>query len=761
MLVDIETPEGLAYCDECLGYTKKPKIFIRFVFNVSGNSFSSVTLDNSDIKSFDYSETVCNSNNYTIGNVSVPSFKFTFFDTPYMFGLNQNIRPPQSPEDTSYWNQNWIEVYYTPFDYNISKATINAFAPGYDPSDPKIVRLGVFYNTKLEYDYYRKIYTITATNRVGLKIDRPFDPSGILFPNTVTAFLVAACTQAGLTCDNSISGLNMEQIMVPANTDLSGHTCRDILQMCASCAGANIVHVNNYRTNSDATEYAYDCHVALLYPGRFKASDVYSPTPNTKSIGKSVYNATLLQVYKSSMFKATDPGENAEIGYVAYGDVVKSISLQPGVEYTRLNIPQNLFMDLLTTAQLDAALGRILSAYDSFYYLPIDVQMTACPTIEIMDAVAFEDRQSDPDFQVFDVCIITSISFNSLSSEKLTSPQNKLALNNSANTAFANVTKASLNASLNNIMKYIKVGNNALGIGTDAPTTGIPANGRADFGMDAHFNNQMYLGNDNLSILTPRYSESSQQISAAGWYRICKISFASASQSNGADGIYIDVIVASSYNHTNNNIHKVSLIGSYLYISFVNETSRNYSTDTITKVRYTTDGNGNGYIDLYYSVNVGNRVNATVQMNSLKGITGFESLGISPVASSPSGEAVQAEYTFIANSSSINQTGTITPASGVTLNDTRCVRRGQTVEVKFYATLSTAPAIDTAVQIATISGVTLPPTNVRWLAGQGVTAYQAYYGAYAILDTSGVITIRGSASSRPVFDIDVTYTVDS
>lgn len=280
---------------------------------------------------------------------------------------------------------------------------------------------------------------------------------------------------------------------------------------------------------------------------------------------------------------------------------------------------------------------------------------------------------------------------------------------------------------------------------------------------DAYFGGEVYdQQNKKLSILTPYHITTTNTISTAGWYRAYKITFGSAMQSTGTRGTCIDFVFASVCNNTNNTVHRISLYGFYSAMEFKDETSRGANTTAISKIRYTTDGSGVGYIDVYYALSTANHINGSLFAIDSEGIVSVEDMGFASVGSAPSGETVRAEYTFNANVASVNQNGTATPASGVTLSETRVVRRGNTVEVKFYATCATAPAVGTETLLATISGVTLPLSTIRWLAGQGVHGYDAYSPAYAILQSSdGKIYVRGSQGSRPVFTIDVTYTVDS
>lgn len=281
---------------------------------------------------------------------------------------------------------------------------------------------------------------------------------------------------------------------------------------------------------------------------------------------------------------------------------------------------------------------------------------------------------------------------------------------------------------------------------------------------DAYFGGEL-IDKNNINYDVRTHVKGQASVTGAGWKRIAHVTGASNETVIGTYAFGIDIAVSSSFYHNNNAFKKISLIATYNNVKFLDETSvSNYNQ--FTNIRYMTTSGADGYIDVYYNSSTENTCMADFVLRSAY-LDGNNSVKVTPVAfesvaSAPSGETVRAEYTFNANVASVNQNGTATPASGVTLSETRVVRRGNTVEVKFYATCATAPAIGAETLLATISGVTLPLSSVRWLAGQGVHGYDAYSSAYAILQSSdGKIYVRGSQGSRPVFTIDVTYTVDS
>ena len=105
----------------------------------------------------------------------------------------------------------------------------------------------------------------------------------------------------------------------------------------------------------------------------------------------------------------------------------------------------------------------------------------------------------------------------------------------------------------------------------------------------------------------------------------------------------------------------------------------------------------------------------------------------------------------------LDSEGTITPASGYSISEHRCVQRGNVVEVHFC--LIGNFTANVGVQAATISGVTLPPTNIRKVCSYGVHSYDAWDSGYSGLFTGGEINVAIPATGSKVVLIDFVYTV--
>jgi hypothetical protein len=156
------------------------------------------------------------------------------------------------------------------------------------------------------------------------------------------------------------------------------------------------------------------------------------------------------------------------------------------------------------------------------------------------------------------------------------------------------------------------------------------------------------LINNNATIngvldVTPRrcYAD----LPSVGWYRVLKIDYGRAAWS-----FSVDFDITRMYNNSNNEVHYVKMLQTYnTSPSFVNEASKTNFL-LVSKIRYTIDGNGVGYVDIRYDSNAFNTVTVdfTVHTNPDQQRY-FTAESMQSVADSPSGETVLAEYTFAEN----------------------------------------------------------------------------------------------------------------
>ena len=185
----------------------------------------------------------------------------------------------------------------------------------------------------------------------------------------------------------------------------------------------------------------------------------------------------------------------------------------------------------------------------------------------------------------------------------------------------------------------------SLGFGMSAiDGSSVPDNGRADFGMDVYLVNEAYLGSNSLKYITYQNTGTSA-VAEAGWRRIARYDAQSSSAATGTLGAMFDIAVSTSY-QTNapNCFRKISFLCVSGRRKFIAETSAG-SANVITKIRYTTDGSGNGYIDVYVNTSLSIYCFADFVARSAFKRQIFP-IGFDVIGASPSGETIQAEYTF-------------------------------------------------------------------------------------------------------------------
>ena len=165
--------------------------------------------------------------------------------------------------------------------------------------------------------------------------------------------------------------------------------------------------------------------------------------------------------------------------------------------------------------------------------------------------------------------------------------------------------------------------------------------------------NSGFLGDSDLSQITfSAKDRNDPRISSAGWYRIIHV-IGSDAYTRGNDAYCLDITIGTAYNNERNVFHKISLLAAYNTFAFANETSFAVSSfyNVISKIRYSTDGNGNGYIDVYYNVNVANRVIIDFVRRPYYKLYSAELVDFQGVDGEQLGETVRAEYSFKTNRS--------------------------------------------------------------------------------------------------------------
>ena len=191
----------------------------------------------------------------------------------------------------------------------------------------------------------------------------------------------------------------------------------------------------------------------------------------------------------------------------------------------------------------------------------------------------------------------------------------------------------------------VGIARKSLGFGMSAiDGSSVPDNGRADFGMDVYFANEAYLGSNSLKYITYQNTGTST-VAEAGWRRIARYDARSTNAATGTLGAMFDIAVSTSYETDFANcFRKISFLCVSGQRKFVGEVSAG-TNNVITKIRYTTDNSGNGYIDVY--------VNATTSIYCFADFvvrSAFKRqiypIAFDTIGASPSGETIQTEFTF-------------------------------------------------------------------------------------------------------------------
>ena len=235
----------------------------------------------------------------------------------------------------------------------------------------------------------------------------------------------------------------------------------------------------------------------------------------------------------------------------------------------------------------------------------------------------------------------------------------------------------------------------------------------------------------------------SASLSQEGWHRVCKIT----TIGRGDYSFAIDLNICRQFYYANNEQHGIKLVANWDSYSFVNENSKS-NTQIITKVRYTRDGNDNGYIDIYYDSSLQNDVYCEFAAHGFYPER-YTIESLQSVDPSPNGETVLTEYTFSAN--------TYYHENDVT-NGVRHIvdRRGDIVTVTIESGGSgiNCPA-GQYTTVYTLSSDLAP-------AGSVYTVVDTYGGNNiigGIINTSGEIQIYPVLLSTSYYRFTLTYTI--
>ena len=295
----------------------------------------------------------------------------------------------------------------------------------------------------------------------------------------------------------------------------------------------------------------------------------------------------------------------------------------------------------------------------------------------------------------------------------------------------------------------------AVGVGQAPVETNVPNNGRLDIGMDVHLNGGAYFGENiynsksqNMSRLMHVYNGKS--VSGAGWYRIAKLTTPSYNESRGTNCVRVDFSIMTGYGANNNCLHAISFMMAYTRPNFINESSiTNYAV--VTKIRYTIDGNGIGYFDIYYTPSGANWVNIDYESNFDRNI---EPMNFVAIPSAPPGETVMAEHTFASNTETTYTEANFSMATGWTMYTARLQRVGK---ICFLSMQASASAMSSAWNdICTLPSECWPSTTILGVTAVYNTTDEFMQGQ---ITSAGVVRVyyKAFAANNPVIRINATY----
>jgi len=305
----------------------------------------------------------------------------------------------------------------------------------------------------------------------------------------------------------------------------------------------------------------------------------------------------------------------------------------------------------------------------------------------------------------------------------------------------------------------------SLGFGMAAVDTDIPSNGRADFGMDAHFRGEVYDQNGrNISALIHQPTNLKTNISTTGWYRIAEYNPADT-YAAGYKPFSVKITLVSTQSGSLAGYHEVELIVVQTTFAFVNETSKGGSGQPIKKIRYNTKNSTTGYIDVYWdSAGVSGQVQADIIANLIPkdypigSQAFFVPVQFTSVSSAQSGEAVRAEYTFKSNYNVYDdlyyksgESVTISPRliiAGIVQNSAKEI----TFELVLPKKIDNISSISVTACSGAVYGINgvidASSTTKNWMSGYTVTALKRV-GNLIILDIQKSSAMSGATTNTP------------
>lgn len=635
MIVDPRTTDGAAYITECLKASRTPQLFFKMVHrDGNGNITSSPVYDTSQIKSYKISDSICNNSDYSVGNVPNMEFECEVFN---------------STDDTE--NVVEMEVFFNPFDDASAtvRQDIENTTVGNAPSNPHTARIATFYCTGAYF--YEGLMVFRGVDAVGLHTNAYWpDNDNLTYPVSGRQMLNSALLWGGFkTIPSSQSFVNLDDIAF--SEPPVGYTVRQVLEILCAMEGANLVHINDFRSSGGAE---YDFKVAPMYPGRYTyASLAGRSLPEMWAYDTNP--ASYVTIHDSNIFNIKRLQKPIVFAGVQYAGTYYDGSTSPNGSTYYLEIPQNEMLNNLSNATIATYMNRLADIYKGWNYFPINMTCVSVPFVQDFDRMFLPEQNLSE-------AVVTSTNLTGLGSETIVTAGNTVPMNDYRYSG-KGVSRYDKNAAmLNRLYKYIYPGKDNIAIG------GVPLKysvmppylftnyfdlsqkGKATFYSDVDIQGKIRIKDasgrfHSLGNSIVQRADSVNPLTASGWYRVFKCDFLGSANALGYHTQFIDITVRTSSSGANGTLHSIRLSLKTNGIEFVDELSDG-NANRISQIRYMTKGQY-GYIDVHFDNSGGNMYSST-DLIARPYMYEWTPIDYTAVTVAPTGETQQAIYSFTA-----------------------------------------------------------------------------------------------------------------
>ena len=675
MIVDPRTTDGAAYITECLKASRTPQLFFKMVHrDGNGNITSAPVYDTSQIKSYKISDSICNNSDYSVGNVPNMEFDCEVFN---------------STDDTE--NVVEMEVFFNPFDDASAtvRQDIENTTVGNAPSNPHTARIATFYRTGAYF--YEGLMVFRGVDAVGLHTNAYWpDNDNLTYPVTGRQLLNSALLWGGFkTIPASQSFVNLDDIAF--SEPPVGYTIRQVLEILCAMEGANLVHVNDFRSSGGAE---YDFKVAPMYPGRYTfASLAGRSLPEMWAYDTNP--ASYVTIHDSNIFNIKRLQKPIVFAGVQYAGTYYDGSTAPNGSTYYLEIPQNEMLNNLSNATLATYMNRLADIYKGWNYFPINMTCVSVPFVQDFDRMFLPEQNLAE-------AVVTSTNLTGLGSETIVTAGNTVPMNDYRYSG-KGVSRYDKNAAmLNRLYKYIYPGKDNIAIG------GVPLKysvmppylftnyfdlsqkGKATFDSDVDFQGKIRIKDasgrfHSLGNSIVQRADSVNPLTASGWYRVFECDFLGSANALGSNSQFVDITVRTSSTGANGTLHSIRLSLKTNDIEFVDEMSDG-NANRISQIRYMTKGQY-GYIDVYFNNGGGNLYSST-DLIARPYQYDWVPVDYTSVVEAPTGETQQAIYSFTTaghvNPLSERIDGWLTANGNLTVNGNTTLNSQLSVDANAY-----------------------------------------------------------------------------